>query len=638
MANSDGSAKVGEEEGRKSSSQRLSSFSVENTKTELHSVPGGRRTATLYLSRTHSVVINPRSTPRPSDAVSTLAYTRSRNNTQLSELTHDDCRPRFSRESQSQSQPNLTSDSVDRLDSVLNDDADSNEAADTVGELKSSTVKPKYQLQKEFTFTGYNIEDDVKQPDEEPSLRRVNGSEVSKDKHCGIYLESCRRLGIQPLPLVLASIDQPSMNLKTAGLGVQGARALSTALVKNSHVKAINLEENWIGADGAVSIAEMTLGNNALTEINIAENLIGTEGIRAISESLEGNRCLRKLDVSGSNLSDHDAKYISRLLESNVTLQELRARHNKFGEIGGVILAPSIAKNEFLSVLDLSWNHLRGRGAISIAASIGENVGLKTINLSWNGFCNQACSVLGGSLMKNRTLKELDLSDNRVHHEAVVNLMKGVQKNQTLTSLKLGRNPYTPDVATVILQACLKSESNAIRTLDLTDIVVDENFTKIHEEASKSRVLRVKHGRVIKSVESVMTQSDGNDTIDPVKALYDYMAQEGYRVIDLFNRFDTDNSMSVTRDEFLTGLVQANVPLTVGQLEDLIDQLDDNKDGQVDLRELMEGEKYFRRKLIKKKMREQAQEKREAMIRKRTESVQEIIPEGVGWEGISSTD
>jgi hypothetical protein len=39
-----------------------------------------------------------------------------------------------------------------------------------------------------------------------------------------------------------------------------------------------------------------------------------------------------------------------------------------------------------------------------------------------------------------------------------------------------------------------------------------------------------------------------------VQALYEFMSDKGYRVIDLFKRFDTDRSMSLTKDEFTKGL------------------------------------------------------------------------------------
>ena len=50
---------------------------------------------------------------------------------------------------------------------------------------------------------------------------------------------------------------------------------------------------------------------------------------------------------------------------------------------------------------------------------------------------------------------------------------------------------------------------------------------------------------------------------DPVQALYEYMSEKAYRVIDLFKRFDADRSMSVTREEFAKGLIVSGVTVLV---------------------------------------------------------------------------
>ncbi|XP_012942856.1 leucine-rich repeat-containing protein 74B [Aplysia californica] len=549
----------------------------ENTKTEVQSLGMGKKTATLYLSRTHTMMKGRTSSQalKASSETSNLQKTASRAQTaRTSSLSH--------------------------TTGGRTSAAEEEELLSAVG-LRA--------VQREFTFTGYEIEED-NEPPENKTPDDLDEEERLKRKYCRIYIDSCRKFGVLPVAPVANSIADSHVVLKTRGLGVKGARAIATALVGNKKVKSLDLEDNWIGADGAVSIASMTLGNDCITEINISENRIGTKGIRAICEALAENRTIRKLDVSGSNLFDHDAKYIAMLLESNFCLQELKARNNKFGELGGLYLGPAIANNEFLQVLDLCWNHLRGKGAFAVAAGIGANVALKVIDLSWNGFCSKACKILGDSLLENISLRELDLTRNRINAEGVGGIMKGVQANHTLTALRVGQNPFTPDVATIILRAIVESESSDIRELDLTDIVVEEDFMKLLSDVKKKRLLLVKHGPVIKKGESMMKEGDQiSGFTDPVQALYEYMSQKGYRVIDLFKRFDTDRSMSVTRDEFYSGLVQAHVPMTVGQLEDLMEKLDKNKDGQVDLKELMDGEKLFRRKSIRKKLRRQSSEK-----------------------------
>ncbi|KAK7097825.1 leucine-rich repeat-containing protein 74A-like [Littorina saxatilis] len=531
----------------------------ENTKTEVQTLGMGQKTATLYLSRTHTNM-------------------RGRNSSVASRL------PPMDTTMPSRQPTHLTEE--DELIAVIG--------------LK--------KVQREFTFTGYDIMED-NAPREDLTPDGIDKHERLKRNYVKTYVESCKKVGVNPVEPISGSLADTHIVLNTRGLGVKGAKAIAIALVNNKTVESLDLEDNWIGEDGATSIAQMLETNHVLTEINIAENRIGTKGIRAIAELLNTNETIRKLDVSGSNLFDHDARYIAMILENNYKLRELRVRHNKFGELGGQYLGPAIANNDTLELLDLAWNHLRNKGAMAVAAGLHTNGGLRILDLSWNGFARDSCKILGMSLKDNSTLKELDISNNRVDAEATGGILKGIQVNDTLSTLKIGHNPITPDIATVILKVIACAERSDIRDLDLENIVVEEEFMKLLEETKQKRFMVCKVGLVIKKGTTLVKEGDKISAfMDPVQALYEYMNGKAYRVIDLFKRFDADHSMSVTRDEFCKGLISASVPLTVGQLEDLMEILDTNKDGVVDLKELIDGEKLFRRKMMRRKLRRQSEE------------------------------
>ncbi|KAK3762608.1 hypothetical protein RRG08_020686 [Elysia crispata] len=547
----------------------------ENTKTEVQSLGLGRKTATLYLSRTHTMMkgrSSSQAVQKPLGQGEGMTSSRCTHR-KTTNMSHQ----RGSGSGATSGQGHMSAEAEEELLSLVGLDA----------------------AQREFTFTGYTIEEDIIPREETPP--DLTEDERASRSYRDVYLKTCQKLGVLPVAPVTRALSEDNVTLKTRGLGVRGARAIAAALVGNKHVKSLELEDNWIGGEGAVALASMLVGNNVITEINIADNRIGTKGIRAICEALCLNRTVRKIDVSGSNLFDHDAKYLADLLESNYCLQELRARNNKFGELGGLYLGPAIANNETLQILNLSWNHLRGKGAFAIAVGLGANLALKMMDLSWNGFCAKACKLLGQSLKENGSLRELDLSNNRVEAEGVGGLMLGVQVNITMTAIRLGSNPITPDVATVILRAITEHTESGIIELDLANIVIEEEFTRLLEDVRKDRLLLVKHGPVIKKGASVVKEGDAiSGFMDPVLALYDYMSQKGYRVIDLFKRFDKDQSMTLTRDEFYTGLVQAHVPMTVGQLEELMEKLDKNRDGIVDLKALAEMMGQFVVKTSKK--------------------------------------
>lgn len=73
-----------------------------------------------------------------------------------------------------------------------------------------------------------------------------------------------------------------------------------------------------------------------------------------------------------------------------------------------------------------------------------------------------------------------------------------------------------------------------------------------------------------------------NKKNDLIYILKKYVQDKNYRLIDLFNQFDKDNSLSVTREEFRMGLKSIGVPMTDDQLTKLIDMLDEDGDGEID--------------------------------------------------------
>lgn len=73
-----------------------------------------------------------------------------------------------------------------------------------------------------------------------------------------------------------------------------------------------------------------------------------------------------------------------------------------------------------------------------------------------------------------------------------------------------------------------------------------------------------------------------NKKTDLIYILKKYVEDKNYRLVDLFNQFDKDHSLSVTRDEFRQGLKGIGVPMDDDQLTKLIDILDEDGDGEID--------------------------------------------------------
>ncbi|XP_060084078.1 leucine-rich repeat-containing protein 74A-like [Ylistrum balloti] len=538
-------------------------------KREATNVQIGKRSATLFLS-SHSL----KATSKPKQGITTKTP------------------PPASRTSS-----NLTQTSSQRKQNITN--------SIPPNELLQLRVK------KEFTFTGYDIMSDVEPvpviPEEEQTSHAIRQ----------MYTDSCRQVGVIPVRSLTQQLCSPVVQLRCRSLGPKGADALAIALVHNPTVTSLDLEDNGIGSEGAKSLAQMLEVNHNITDVCLAENLVLKEGLCAITDMMKNNFYIQSLDLTGSGFVDSDAYTVADLLENNKILRELILSHNQFGEKGGYVLAQALAQNDTLRIIDLSWNHIRGDGSKSIAACLQKNIGLRKLDISWNGFTAGDCAILGVTLKENTTLKELDLSNNHLGDTAIGFLMKGVQKSDGLEILRIGGNLIIPKMALVILKAIEQSESCRVHTLDMGDTEVDEEFFSIADELQAKGSFEVAHGPVIKRRDLKATAVDGIDgNMDAVYELFKYMSDNNYRVIDLMKWLDKDNSMSISRDEFKKGMITAEVPLTEHQLDILLDKLDVDGDGEVDFKELLLGERMFRRKMRQKKERLRSTKEKAADLRK----------------------
>ena len=80
-----------------------------------------------------------------------------------------------------------------------------------------------------------------------------------------------------------------SLDLKSNGIGDEGAASLAAALEKNLTVTSLNLRVNGIRDDGAASVAAALEKNSTLTSIDIGRNLIGTKGAARLAAALDKN-------------------------------------------------------------------------------------------------------------------------------------------------------------------------------------------------------------------------------------------------------------------------------------------------------------------------------------------------------------
>ena len=156
-----------------------------------------------------------------------------------------------------------------------------------------------------------------------------------------------------------------------------------------------------------------------------------------------------------------------------------------------------------------------------------------------------------------------------------------------LLCFRIGMNPIQNDGALSLLTAMKNNMDSAIEKMLLNNVVVN-----LETQELAKFLLGQRPGLTIVCTMSKLSGKHGDQLDQPhgdnrkkkqlIYILKKYVEDKNYRVVDLFNQFDKDKSMSVTREEFRIGLKSIGVPMTDAQLTDLIDILDEDGDGEID--------------------------------------------------------
>ena len=83
--------------------------------------------------------------------------------------------------------------------------------------------------------------------------------------------------------------------IKGCSIGYEEAKALATALEKNTTLGSLDLDVNTIGDEGAKALATALEKNRSLERLYLYANFIGKEGIDALTSVLEKNKILKDI-------------------------------------------------------------------------------------------------------------------------------------------------------------------------------------------------------------------------------------------------------------------------------------------------------------------------------------------------------
>lgn len=395
-----------------------------------------------------------------------------------------------------------------------------------------------------------------------------------------LYQRACQKLSIIPASYFVRHMIEPTVTMMHHGLGPLGIRAMALALLYNTKVTSLNIRDNGIGEEGGAIMAKLLRENYFIVELDMSENQLSRVAIAEIAETLKENNTLTKLGLAGNSLDDKDAEVICQSLLVNNTLSHLDLSCNKFSNKACEFFAKVLDENITLSELDLSWNHIQLKGGQALAKGLRGNVKLKSLNLAWNGLSDDGAHAIAGALLENGTLQVLDLSCNRISDTGVFSIARCLESNSSLEVLRLSKNNLQNNGACAILNSIVKNGDSRISKIDLTGVIVKEEFNLIADEL-----------RNLKQVEIITDDTpevrSKHEEPDPGTLLRNYIAKEHVLVVDLFRKLDRDGSMQVSVKEFAEGLRKSHVGMTQYEVDKIINILDADKDGEIDYSEFV---------------------------------------------------
>ncbi|XP_064609173.1 leucine-rich repeat-containing protein 74A-like [Liolophura sinensis] len=417
------------------------------------------------------------------------------------------------------------------------------------------------------------------------------------------YRRICKLQKVTPVDKFIKQIWKSEIELKNHLLGPADIKGIAIALAIHAKVRELDVSGNNIGARGSGYLAETLQAVSQIKVLIMAATFPDVDGCKYLSRALLNNDCLRILNLAENNLGEQHAVQLCGFIKETRTLRELYLNHNRLDEAGGRVIGAALAGNKSIQILDLTWNHLRRSGAESICRALKVNTTLEKLNVSWNGFSTEGCKCLSKILPMNDTLRHLNLSSNRINSRALLFFLKGLVKNEGITSLKIGKNPFTTEAAITIIETLTACDYCSVDDLDISDVPVDDEFLEAVERLREKRIMSIRHGplyRLEEVKQGEVSNTLGLERFDPVSVLYEYMKQDSMRLVDMFHYFDADQNGYISLAELREGFSNANIPLTEDGLEQLVKKIDNDKDGRIDLQELMVGHRKFSRSVAER--------------------------------------
>jgi len=412
------------------------------------------------------------------------------------------------------------------------------------------------------------------------------------------------------------------------------------------------LQQVDFGANGfldmdAPEVCTALSGNTDLLVLSFRNNNFGDMAAKHFGTLLSANTTLEELDLSGNNIRTRGAQMLAEGLSTNVRLCKLNLNSNGVGSVGMTALAEALGGNSTLTQLHVAGNNIGDAGAVALAAALSGRKTMAKVDISNNPISTKGMKALFEAVAASGGACELAF-DGIVLDEETIKALEEAAKNNPNARF-IGNFPTFDGFDDVRAQAMQASDRIANRAHDWTHKKAKAGPAKIQiedveggeaavgvadeEEASglPPHLSRSTKGNMWDDVDqgdlkrrgvsrssmmidpnelAAFDEDDPQaermrlwaeshpDVPDPMLALERYVYQNRLRLVDFFFSIDKDRSGAVSWAELEQAvMVLDGLDLSEEQMDELMDRLDGDGDGEIDYEELCTGRRELTEKL-----------------------------------------
>lgn len=218
----------------------------------------------------------------------------------------------------------------------------------------------------------------------------------------------------------------------------------------------LDLSDNAFGPAGAKPLMKLLLENRSIQILKLNNNGLGIEGVRLISSALveagklnkEENRpsALKVLQMGRNRMESAGASHLIEAFQAHSdSLEEIRIYQNSIRPDVFPQLMPILAKCKGLKILDLQDNTLTESGSIALSESLSSWEYLTCLNI---GECllrsGGAEAIIKSLTDSHLNLEKLYLSFNEIDSDAASLIPLMLKNKNKIRVLELNGNEFDP--------------------------------------------------------------------------------------------------------------------------------------------------------------------------------------------------